>query len=213
MNDILLNLLVFAGVLIIAGAIFVFSRGKKKKENKALTDFARKNSWQIEHIRKSLEYGFKLRAPQWTLTALSRSSGVESGPGSSDWEQRTSWSNNQGGTTILVGPRLSPIDTKTLPPKIMDKIFQSGLGTDGAGLTEVAVGSAAFQEKFMVWAQDPDRVEDFLSPNLQYMLMKWTKTPPLIKQTSNGTTIELKGVHLKNIEDVKALINLGEQLL
>jgi len=213
MNDLLLNFIVIAGSLILASAIFLFSNQKQKREMKDLTQIANQNGWKIAYIRKPLEKGFKITARDWTIESTMRSSGRESGPGSTDWEQKTTWFANKPGTTILIGPRTTQEDMSPLAEKLAHRILETALGADAYGLKEVAVGSSAFQEKFMVWTQDPERIDSFLTPELQYTLLGWDRKPPLIKRTSKGTSIELDGIQLKNIKGLKALISLGEQLL
>jgi hypothetical protein len=213
MSDLLLNFIVIAGSLILASAIFVFYNQKQKRELKDLTQIANQNGWKIAYIRKPLEKGFKITAREWTIESIMRSGGRESGPGSTDWEQKTTWFASKPGTTILIGPRNAQMDMPPIAVKLAHQIFQAALGADADRLKEVHIGSSAFQEKFMVWAQDPERIDSFLTPGVQYALMRWKSKPPLIKRTSRGTSIELDGIQFKNPEDLNTLINLGEQLL
>jgi len=62
-------------------------------------------------------------------------------------------------------------------------------------------------------AQDEERVNTFLTPKLQYALLNWTKRPLLIKRTSSGITIELKGENLKTPDQIQSFILLGEQTI
>lgn len=213
MNDLILNSLVIVGVLVLAGSIFFFVRQKQKRHDQLVTQFARQNGWKIVHIRKPLEKGFTITAREWTIESTMRSSGRESGPGSTDWEQKTTWFASKPGTTILIGPRTTQVDMPPLSEKLTHRIFKTALGADADGLKEVHIGSSAFQEKFMVWAQYPERIDSLLTPELQYALLSWDRKPPLIKRTSKGTSIELDGIQLKNPEVLNALISLGKQLL
>jgi len=213
MNDLVLNFVVIAGILIIAIAIFIFFNQRQKRDKKTLTQFANQNGWKIEHIRKPLEKGFTITAREWAIESIMRSSGRESGPGSTDWEQKTTWFASKLGTTILIGPRNAQVDITPIVKKFAQRLFKTDLGADADGLKEVHIGSTAFQEKYMVWAQDSERIDSFLTPGMQYSLLSWERIPPLIKRTSKGTSIELNGIQLKNPEALNALISLGEQFL
>lgn len=213
MNDLFLNLIVIAGVLVFSAVVYTFFNQRQKRNKETITQFARQNGWKIEHLRKPLEKGFKITSREWRIESIMRSSGRESGPGSTDWEQKTTWFASKPGTTILIGPRKTQGNMPPLADKLVHRLFKTALGADADGLKEVLIGSSTFQEKFMVWAQDPERIDSFLTPELQYTLLGWDRKPPLIKRTSIGTSIELDSIQLKNPENLNTLINLGEQLL
>ena len=105
------------------------------------------------------------------------------------------------------------MDMPPIAVKLAHQIFKAALGADADKLKEVHIGSSAFQEKFMVWAQDSERIDSFLTPGVQYALVCWKSKPPLVKRTSKGISIELDGIQFKNPEDLNMLSNLGEQLL
>ncbi len=89
MNDIILNVIVLIGFLVIGGIIFFLAFQHQKRQQQKLDQLARQKRWHIEHIREPLAKGIKIIAPEWTMEAISRSSGREAGPGSSDMEQKT----------------------------------------------------------------------------------------------------------------------------
>lgn len=213
MNDIALNLIVFAGFLAIAGVIFFLVFQHQKRENQKLNQLAQQKGWQIEHIQEPLAKSIKIIAPEWTIEAVSQSSGTETGPGSTDMEQKTTWFSNQPGSTILIGAKTSQINLGITGEMLLKQIMQTALGEDAAGIEEVQVGSSAFQKQFMVWAQDIDEADKLLTPGFQSSLLNWNKTFPLIKRTSKGITIELKGTHLRKPDEITALAHLGELFL
>jgi len=213
MNDIILNLLVFTGFLVIAGIIFFLVFQHQKRENQKLNQLTQQKGWQIEHIQEPLAKGIKIIAPEWTLEAVSRSSGTEAGPGSTDMEQKTTWYANRPGSTILIGAKTSQVDLGMAGEMLLKQVMQSALGKDATGIEEVQIGSSAFQKQFMVWAQDIDEADKLLTPSVQSALLNWKKTLPLIKRTSSGITIELKGTHLRKPDEITALVHLGELFL
>lgn len=213
MNDIILNVIVLIGFLVIAGIIFLLAFRHQKRQQQKLDQLARQKRWRIEHIREPLAKGIKIIAPEWTMEAISRSSGREAGPGSSDMEQKTTWYSNRPGSTILIGAKTSPIDLGMTGEMLLKQVMVAALGNDAAGIEEVQIGSSAFRKQFMVWAQDIDEADKLLTPNLQSALLNWDKTSPLIKRTMSGITIELKDTHLRKPDEITALAHLGELLL
>lgn len=91
------------------------------------------------------------------------------------------------------------------------QILQLALGAAAGGVREVHTGSAAFQQKYMRWAQNPGEIR--LSPALETALLNWKSVPPLVKRTSEGLTIELRGARLSKPADLQALVQLGELFL
>jgi hypothetical protein len=213
MNEIALNLLVIFGTSIIAVSIFYFVNQKKKTLEQELRVLADQNGWKIDFIQKPLENVINITAREWTLESIARSEGREASPGSTNWELKTTWFTSRPGSTILIGPRTTQPIIDLQAEKLVTQIMTAALGKDADGLREVAIGSAEFMEHYMVWAQDEERINTFLTPNLQYELLKWTKKSLIIKRTSIGITIELKGETLKTADQIKSFISLGEQII
>lgn len=213
MNDIVLNLLVFGGALAITAIIFLVVNKKHKQEEQNITLFAKQKGWQFERIQERLAKGIRIIAPDWTLESISRSSGRETGPGSTDMEQKTIWFAEKPGSIILIGPRTSQVNLGAMGDMLRQQVFHAALGVDAEGVSEVKIGGSAFQAQFMVWAQEINEAEHLLTPALQSALMTWLKTPPLLKRNAKGLTIELNGVHLKKVDELKRVIQLGERLL
>ncbi len=211
MDDITLNLLVIAVLAILGGLVFLLVRRKQAKNEQELRQLAAERGWQYESVREPLAWGLKLTSPRWTLEALSRSSGRESGPGSSDVAMLTTWHAPAPGSTFLLGPRTSTANLGGMGEMLQQQVLQLALGADANGLSEIQAGSAAFQQKYMLWAQHPETVR--LSPALESALLAWKGVQPVIKRTSAGLTIELRGVRLANPAELRALVELGEQIL
>lgn len=211
MNDITLNLIVLAAVALLGGLIFLLVRRYQARKREEIVQMAVERGWKVENLREPLAWGLRLSTPRWTLEALSRSSGVEAGPGSSDVAMQTTWSADAPGSTLLIGERLSEANWGGLGDMLVQQIMQTALGADAEGLAEVQAGSEAFQKKYMVWAQNPETVQ--LPSALQTILLNWKGRKPLIKRTSKGLTIELRGVHLSSPAEIDALVQLGEMFV
>lgn len=211
MNDIAQSIVVVIVVLLAAGVIFFFVRRNQARNQQELLQLANERGWKVEVIRERLAWGYRLTAPDWTLEAVSRSSGRESGPGSSDVAMQTVWQSPRPGSTLLIGERRSQAELGQVGDMLVRQILSAALGADAAGLVEIEGLSPAFARQYMVWAQHPADLQ--LPFALQSILLNWQGQKPLIKRTSQGITIEIKGVHLRKPADVSALAQLGEILL
>lgn len=211
MDDITLNLLVLAVIVLFAGVIFLLVRQKQSRIEQEIFQIATIKGWKYEKLREPLAWGTRLTSPHWTLEAVSRSSGREVGPGSSDVSMQTTWTATVPGSTLLIGERRSQADLGRFGDMLVSQIFELALGEDAHGLQEVPVGSDDFRQKYMVWAQDLDQVR--ISSTLESMLVNWKGKKPLIKRTSEGITIELRGVHLSKPSEFIALVQLGEMFI
>lgn len=208
MNDITLNLIVLAAVALLGGLIFLIVRRNQARNEQEIVQMAVERGWKYEPLREPLAWGLRLTSPRWMLEAISRSSGKETGPGSSDVSMQTTWHAAAPGSTLLIGERQSQVVLGAVGDILVRQVLQLALGADAEGLEEIQVGSGAFQQRFMVWAQDPDDVQ--IPSALQSILLNWRGQKPLIKRTSKGLTIELRGVHLRKPADLSALVQLGE---
>ena len=105
MNDILSNLIVLAALLVIGGGIFLVFRKRKTELDKRLDQAAKEHGWKLQRIKEPLEWGVHITHPGWRLEAISRSSGQEPGPGSSNVSMHTLWQAQKPGSTVMLGPR------------------------------------------------------------------------------------------------------------
>ncbi len=213
MNEILLNLVVFAGIALVAGIVLLLVTRKQKQVEQQLQQFVQQKGWRFETIRERLVKGFRITSAEWTLEATSRSSDTDAEAGSSNMEQKTTWTSAQSGTTILIGPRTTQVNLGAMGEMLQTQVIHAALGKEAAGVQEVQAGSPSFRKRYMVWAQGVEDADRLLTPGVQSKLLSWTKVSPLIKRTSSGMTIELKGMHLKKIEEILKLVQLGESLL
>ena len=213
MNEILLNLVVFAGIALVVGIVLLLVTRKQKQVEQQLQQFVQQKGWRFETIRERLVKGFRITSAEWTLEATSRSSDTDAEAGSSNMEQKTTWTSAQSGTTILIGPRTTQVNLGAMGEMLQTKVIHAALGNEAAGVQEVQAGSPSFRKRYMVWAQGVEDADRLLTPGVQSKLLSWTKVSPLIKRTSSGMTIELKGMHLKKIEEILKLVQLGESLL
>jgi len=213
MNEILLNLIVFAGIALAAGIVLYFVTHKQKQAEQQLQQLVQQKGWRFETIRERQAKGFRITSAEWTLEAVSRSNDTGSEAGSSNMEQKTTWTSTQSGTTILIGPRTSQANLGAMGETLQAQVIHAALGENAAGVQEVQAGSPSFRKRYMVWAQDVEDADRLLTPAVQSSLLSWSKVSPLIKRTVSGMTIELNGVHLKKMEDILKLVQLGESLL
>jgi len=210
MNDILPNLIVLAVLALIGAGIFLLVRHKQAENDQEITRMAAEHGWTYEPIHEPLAWGLRLKSPEWILEAVSRSSGQESGPGSSDVAMSTTWHADAPGSTWLIGGRTSQANLGGFGDRLTRQVLQHALGAQAGGLSEIQAGSEPFRRKYMLWAQDPAQAEKILSPTLESTLLAWNGQPPLIKRSSSGLTIELRGVRLKKTADILMLVRLGE---
>jgi hypothetical protein len=213
MNEILLNLVVFAGIALVVGIVLLLVTRKQKQVEQQLQQFVQQKGWRFETIRERLVKGFRITSAEWTLEATSRSSDTDAEAGSSNMEQKTTWTSAQSGTTILIGPRTTQVNLGAMGEMLQTQVIHAALGNEAAGVQEVQAGNPSFRKRYMVWAQGVEDADRLLTPGVQFKLLSWTKVSPLIKRTSSGMTIELKGMHLKKIEEILKLVQLGESLL
>lgn len=213
MDDITLNLITLAVFALLGGVIFFIVRRKQAESEQEIIQMAAEHGWRYESIREPLIWGLRLISPRWTLEAISRSSGKETAPGSSDIAMSTTWQANAPGSTVLIGPHTSQASLGGFGEMMARQVLQLALGADADGLTEVQAGSETFQrsQKYMLWAQDATEIP--LTSSLESALLNWKGEKPLIKRTSEGLTIELRGVRLQKTNEINALAQLGETLL
>jgi LPXTG-motif cell wall-anchored protein len=210
MDDIALNLLALAGFALIGSLIFYLVRRKNAADAQAILQLAAEKGWKLETIREPLLWGQRFTSPRWTLESVSRASGKESGPGSSDVFMLTVWQAYIPGATILIGERQSQANLGAFGEMLMRQVLQQALGADADGLTEIKAGSEAFQQKYMLWAQKPEEVR--ITSSIEAALLSWKGNKPLIRRTSEGMSIEQRGLQIKTRPEFEQIINLGEML-
>lgn len=206
MNDILSNVIVLIVLAVVGGGIFLFVRRKQTADGQKLTQAAQEQGWQLETVREPLTWGVRITGQGWTLESLSRSSGAEAGPGSSNVDMSTHWQAERGGSAFVLGPRRGNTTANQFTGPLM-QVFS------GAKMSEVRLQDAALGEKYMLWAQIPAEAEKLLTPAVTAALLAWTKVPPVIRREESGLRMEIAGERLKSAEDLQAFIAIGQALL
>lgn len=213
MDDITLNLIVLVVLVLLGGLIFILVRRRQAGNEQTLIQMAADHGWTYESIRDPLAWGLHLGSGRWTLEAISRSSGQEAGPGSSNVAMSTTWHADAPGSTLLIGARTSPVNLGGFGEPLTRQVLQLALGADAEGLAEIQAGSETFRRKYMLWAKDPAEMERLVTPALESALLTWKEQPLLIKRLSGILTIELRGKRLQKADDIHRLISLGESFL
>jgi hypothetical protein len=213
LDDILANILVILILAVLGGGIFFFVRRRQAEAGQKLAQMAGERGWQIETVSEPLAWGVRITGRGWTLAAISRSSGAEAGPGSSNIAMSTLWRADAPGSTILISARLAKSDLDDLGGAFSRRILEMALDLGANGLAEVQVGSEALRQKYRIWAQHSADAQACLTPAVEAALLAWKGTPPRIKRDRSGLQIELSGERLKNPIDLLAFIRIGEAFL
>jgi hypothetical protein len=207
LNDILSNVIVITVLAVLGGGIFLLVRRKQTADGQRLAQTALERGWQLETVSEPLAWGVRITCRGWTLESLSRSSGAEAGPGSSNVAMSTRWQADGPGSALALGPRRGDAALAgTLAGPFM-RLFT------GADMCEVQLKDAVLAEKYMLWAENPAEAESLLTPGLEAALRDWKKVPPVVRRDRSGLWMEIAGERLKSADDLLAFIRIGEALL
>jgi hypothetical protein len=213
MDDVMLNLIALAFFVLLGGVIFLLVRRSHAENDRRIAQMVAENGWTLEPIREPLAWGLRLKSANWTLEALSRSSVQSADSDSSNVSMSTSWQAPVIGSTLLLGPRSSPVNLGGMGELLTRQVLNQALGDDADGLNEIQPGSETLRQKYMLWAQQPVEAEKLISPAVELALLSWKGEPVLVKRTSDGLSIELRGVRLHKAAELRAMIQLGELIL
>jgi hypothetical protein len=213
MDDIALNLIVLVFFALLGGGIFWFVRSGQAKNEQQIRQLAAENGWKVESIQEPLAWGLRLKSANWTLVALSRSNGQSADSGSSNVSMSTVWQASVTGSTLLLGPCSSSVNLDGMGDLLTRQVLSQALGADADGLNEIQLDSEDLRQKYMFWAQQPVATEKLINPVVEKALLSWKGEPVLVKRTSEGLSIELRGVRLQKADELLALIQLGELFL
>jgi hypothetical protein len=213
MSEIFQNIVVILVLAVVVGALFLFIRQRQARNQQELRQLAAENGWEYQTLREPLAWGTRFTAPSWTIEALSRSQGPEAGPGSSNIAMTTTWRADLPGNTLLIGPRSYTADLGPMGDMLLRQVMELTLGPESAGVREVTAGSDTFRHAYAIWARDAVAAHGLLDPGLEAALLTWPGEKPVIKHTSDGISIELRGVRLKKRDEILALAGLGQTLL
>jgi hypothetical protein len=188
-------------------------RRNQAENDQKIAQMAAENGWTLETIREPLVWGLRLKSAIWGLEAVSRSRGADAAPGSSNVEMSSTWRADAPGRTLLIGPRVSQANLGSMGEMLTRQVLRLALGSEADGLNEVQAGSDAMRQKYMLWAQQPAELEYLLTPIVENALLTWKGAPIFVKRTQGVLRIELRGVRLQKVAELRALIQLGELIL
>jgi hypothetical protein len=213
MDDLVLNLVVLAVFAIAAVTLFGVARRRQALREQALRQAAAQRGWNYQPVREPLAWGLRISSPRWAIESLSRSAGVESGPGSSNIQESTRWQADCPGRAVLVGPRLPGSTLQGPGLALAQFMIVQAIGPEANGLHEVEAGSSTLRQRYSLWAQEPQDAQALISPAVESALLGWKGKEPVIKRTQAGLSIEINGSRITKVEEIEALVQLGEALL
>jgi hypothetical protein len=208
LQDILSNIIVLIVLAVLGGGVFLLVRREQAATQQELVQMALEHGWQLETVREPLAWGVRITGQAWILEAISRSSGADAAPGSSNVVMFTRWQADRPGSTLMLGPRLP--GSQSAPVNFAHPFLR---GLTGADMVEVPLDDTALQQKYMLWAQDPVGVRTWLTPAIVAALLAWKGVPPLVKRDQSGLQMEIVGERPKKPDAILAFIKIGEALL
>jgi len=213
MGDMGISLIVIAitGLGIIG--IFLFVQKRKKALENDLRELSTQRGWSYSPFKEPLKWGYRLVSPDWTLEAASVASGNSVEPSQNDVSQKTLINAPTLAVPglLLLQPRgktskpLSPMEEKLAG--LAARSFSGGFYGD---LQETPAGSGDFRNQFITMSQTGDLDARLISPQVESVLLNWKGARPWIKFDSGGMQIEIKGKHITNKEEIKALADLAD---
>lgn len=213
MDEILMNVIVIVVLAFAGGLIFLVIRRRRAAAGRELEGKILERGWRMESIREPLVWGLRIAGRDWTLEALSRSSGRDSAPGSSDVSMSTVWRADAPGSTLIIGGRTFQSLPGPRGEALAAKILHAALGEDAAGLAAIDAGSETFRKTHMIRAGSQAEAEAFLTPAVESALLGWKGPPPLIVRDRSGLRVELTGKRLSEAGELFAFIGIGEAIL
>jgi hypothetical protein len=213
MSDVQSGLIVAAVTAVAVAGIFFWAGRSAQRKIAALQELCRRHGWAYESLAGRLQRGQRIAGDGWTLEAVSRSSGREAGPGSSDWDHVTLWSahgEDPGRGTFIIG--LNPGGTRDLP-RLSADLFARFLGPEAAGMRPYPAGGR-LEPRFVLLAREAPPAMGFLDGRSQELLAAWPAALPLVVRSSPARLeLRLTGRRLEKPEDVERLVKLGQSFL
>ena len=213
MSDALSGLVVAAVTAVAVAGIFYWAGRVRKRKCEALRELCRRRGWRYEPLDGPLRHGHRIGGDGWTLEAVSRSSGRETGPGSSDWDHVTLWTApgaDPGRGTFILG--LAPGGTRVLSrltPEFLSRI----LGPEAAGMRPYPAGGR-LEPHFVLLAREAPPAMGFLDGRSEELLAAWPASQPLVVRSSPACLeLRVSGRRLEKVEDVERLAELGQSFL
>ncbi|HOW44301.1 MAG TPA: hypothetical protein PK919_03905 [Candidatus Aminicenantes bacterium] len=213
MSDALSGLAVAAVTAVAVAGIFLWAGRVRRRKIEALRGLCLRRGWKYEPLGGSLRHGHRIEGDGWSFEAVSRSSGRESGPGSSDWDHATLWSSsgeNPGRGTFILG--LNPggmRDLARMPAALLARF----LGPEAAGMRPYPAGGR-LEPRFMLLAREEPPAMGFLDGRSEEMLAAWPAALPLVVRSSPARLeLRVAGRRLERPEDIERLVELGQSFL
>ena len=212
MNDVIPGLVVALVTAIVVAGIFLWTARAKRDRIEALRSLCVQRGWQYVHDNGALHHGHRIAGDGWAFEAVSRSSGREAAPGSSDWGHSSQWSAagvDPGRSTFILGSRPAGMPAISLMPPA---IFSRLLGEEIAGLQPLDAGGS-LAEKYVLFAPAGAGAGKLMPARAQELLRLWPAGLPLVVRSSPARLwLQVMGRRLEKPEEVVRLIELGESL-
>lgn len=212
MGDAIAGMIVAGVTAILVAGIFMLAGRAKKRKIEALRTLCARRGWEYVHDSGPLHHGHRIAGDGWVFEAISRSSGREAAPGSSDWGHSSQWSaagEDPGRSTFILGSRPAGMPAISLmPPMILSRF----LGDEAAGLQPLDAGGP-LAERFVLFAAAGAEVGKLMPAPAQELLRFWPAGLPLVVRSSPARLwLQVANKRLEKPEEVVRLIELGESL-
>lgn len=213
MNDALSGLIVAAVTAVVVAGIFYWTGRAKKRKVEALRALCVQRGWKYETRGGHLQHGHRITGDGWLLEAVSRSSGRETGQGSSDWSHSTCWEaigENPGRGTFILGSRLGgAFDVSRLPPSLLDRF----LGEEATGMRPFP-GGERLESRYTLLAMAAPPAMGFLDGRAEDLLLAWPRNLPLVVRSSPARlSLTALNQRLEKPGEIAAFIELGLSLV
>ncbi len=213
MGDALSGLIVAAVTAVAVAGIFFWTGRARARRIGALRELCRRRGWTYEPLGGPLRHGHRIEGDGWLFEAVSRSSGREAGPGSSDWDHATLWTAlgaDPGRGTFILG--LNPggmRDLSRMPPGLLSRF----LGPEAAGMRPYPAGQR-LEPRFMLLARAAPPAMGLLDGDCEELLAAWPVALPLVVRSSPARLeLRIAGKRLEAPQDVERLVELGQSFL
>ena len=213
MSDALAGLVVAAVTAAAVGGIFLWAGRSRRRRIEALQELCRRRGWRYEPLGGPLRHGHRIAGDGWACEAVSRSSGREAGPGSSDWDHLTLWTApgaDPGRGTFILG--LAAGGTNILP-RLNPELLSRLLGPEAAGMRPYPAG-ARLEPHFVLLAREAPPAMGFLDGRSEERLAAWPAALPLVVRSSPACLeLRVAGRRLEKPQDIERLVELGQSFL
>jgi len=212
MTDVISGIMVAAVTAVVIVAIFFWTGQAKKKRIAALRDLCVQRGWIYRQESGALRHGHRIEGDGWALEAVSRSSGRETAPGSSDWGHSTIWSANgedPGRSTFILGSRLGGMmDISRMPAALLSRF----LGEEIAGFQAFSAGER-LDARYVLFAREKPPAAGLLPARCEELLLAWPAQFPIVARSSPARlSLQLANKRLEKPGEVARFIELGESL-